>query len=686
MANDATLTFSLTVTDASGQASTAAATVTITVAAGDNDAPTADAGPGQAVNEGDPVTLDGSGSSDPEGEALTYAWTQTGGGPAVALSSATVVSPTFTAPSQLANDATLTFSLTVTDARGLSSTAAATVAIAVAAGDNDAPTADAGPDQAVNEGDPVTLDGSGSSDPEGEALTYAWTQTGGGPAVALSSATVVSPTFTAPSQLANDATLTFSLTVTDARGLSSTAAATVAIAVAAGDNDAPTADAGPDQAVNEGDPVTLDGSGSSDPEGEALTYAWTQTGGGPAVALSSATVVSPTFTAPTQLANDATLEFSLTVTDARGLASTTADTVTIAVAAGANDAADRRRDAALNDVILPQVARVMAGSSSVAFWGRGEYRKLSGDSGALDWDGDLSGVHLGVDARLGDNLLVGVAASRMQGDFAYKDDNAGDRMDLGKGEYGLNMTSAHPYIGWGAGQLDLWATAGYGEGKLEITEKGEAMRSSDVDLRTVGAGGSGQLWGVGASRYRLKGEAMRSELEVKGAAGAAKVEAVRLRAALEGSHSRTLSDGGLFESSLEVGVRYDGGDGETGSGAEIGGRLGYRNPVTRATVEVRARTLLGHSGDYEEWGVQGSLAVQPGSDGQGLSLSLITSYGETGSGIQELWRNGLLKDGDDNAAANLLSRASGGPPGLRFCLARTRWRADAIWRDDPRRD
>ena len=143
---------------------------------------------------------------------------------------------------------------------------------------------------------------------------------------------------------------------------------------------------------------------------------------------------------------------------------------------------------------------------------------------------------------------------------------------------------------------------------------------------------------------------------MKGDAGAAKVDAVRLRAALEGSHSRTLADGGLFESSLEVGVRYDGGDGETGSGAEIGGRLGYRNPVTRATVEVRARALLGHSGGYEEWGVQGRLAVRPGADGQGLSLSLSPSYGESGGGIQELWRNGLLDDGDDNAAADYRAR------------------------------
>ncbi len=330
LAADAVLVFSLTVTDARNEASTAD-TVTVTVTAGTNDAPTANAGPDQTVAEGAAVTLDGSGSSDPEGEALTYAWTQTSGQD-VTLNGAATASPSFTAPTDLAADAVLVFSLTVTDARNAASTAD-TVTITVTAGSNDAPTANAGPDQTVAEGAAVTLDGSGSSDPEGEALTYAWTQTSGQD-VTLNGAATASPSFTAPTQLAAEAVLVFSLTVSD--GVNTSPPDTVTVTVEAGTNDAPTANAGPDQTVAEGAAVTLDGSGSSDPEGEALTYAWSQTSG-QTVNLSGDNTASPSFTAPTDLAADAVLVFSLTVTDARNEAST-ADTVTITVTAGTNDA------------------------------------------------------------------------------------------------------------------------------------------------------------------------------------------------------------------------------------------------------------------------------------------------------------------------------------------------------------
>ncbi|MXZ12745.1 MAG: hypothetical protein F4Y78_01850, partial [Candidatus Dadabacteria bacterium] len=101
-------------------------------------------------------------------------------------------------------------------------------------------------------------------------------------------------------------------------------------------NGAPVADAGPDQTVAEGALVTLDGSGSGDPQGELLDYAWTQTGG-PKVILGPTSQGSLGFTAPTQLANNVVYVFSLVVRDARGLESS-ADTVTITVTAGPNDA------------------------------------------------------------------------------------------------------------------------------------------------------------------------------------------------------------------------------------------------------------------------------------------------------------------------------------------------------------
>ncbi|MBN1487079.1 MAG: putative Ig domain-containing protein, partial [Anaerolineae bacterium] len=91
-------------------------------------------------------------------------------------------------------------------------------------------------------------------------------------------------------------------------------------------NHAPTANAGVDQTVETGDTVTLDGSGSSDPDGDALTYEWTQTGG-TAVTLSDIRAIQPTFTA----SETGILTFTLTVTDSWGLAATMPDMVQITV-------------------------------------------------------------------------------------------------------------------------------------------------------------------------------------------------------------------------------------------------------------------------------------------------------------------------------------------------------------------
>jgi predicted outer membrane repeat protein len=185
---------------------------------------------------------------------------------------------------------------------------------------NDPPIANAGADRSLMFGTSVTLDGSASFDADpNQTLTYAWAQTASTP-VSLTGANTAQPSFTAPSVVS---TLTFSLVVTDNFGAASVADS-VTISVT---NGKPVAHAGADQTVKSGHIVTLDGSGSSDPDGNIpLSYAWTQISGTP-IMLTGANTAQATFTAPSVAG---ALTFSLVVTDSTGLVSI-ADTVTVTV-------------------------------------------------------------------------------------------------------------------------------------------------------------------------------------------------------------------------------------------------------------------------------------------------------------------------------------------------------------------
>ena len=308
------------------------------------------------------------------------------------------------------------------------------------------------------------------------------------------------------------------------------------------------------------------------------------------------------------------------------------------------DSRDIKEMLAGSEFVMPLNAGAGSLASSMVFWGGGEYHNFSGESDALDWDGDLLGAQLGLDARLHNDILVGVAVSWLESEVDYKDDTG----IFGKGDYELAITSTHPYIGWRAGELDFWATLGYGAGDLEITEQGETPQSRDVNLRTVGSGTSGMLWQNDDTKLRLKGEFSQSTLEVRGGAFAKqKIDATSFRVAVEAARSRTLDGGGVFAPSLEIGARYDGGDGETGRGVEAGAGLRYNKPGSRFTIDGKVRALLVHDAGYEEWGMSGTVRFAPGVDAQGVSFSVSPGYGNSGSGVQELWRHGLADDATD---------------------------------------
>ena len=112
----------------------------------------------------------------------------------------------------------------------------------------------------------------------------------------------------------------------------------------------------------------------------------------------------------------------------------------------------------------------------------------------------------------------------------------------------------------------------------------------------------------------------------------------RVRMILESRGSLPLSAGGALTPTLETGLRYDGGDADTGFGFELGGSLGYS--VGGLSAQMRARLLEAHEdAGYEEWGMSGSLRLryQPGAGGRGVKLSLGSDWGATQSGVQSMW-------------------------------------------------
>jgi len=251
-----------------------------------NQSPIADAGPDQTVDEGQSVTLSAANSSDPEGRALTYSWVQTGGNMAVEISNATSAQAGFTAPLVGMDGEPLEFELTVTDDLGLTSYDYCIVNVSWV---NEPPTADAGVDQTVAEGDGVALDGLGSSDPD-DGITAVYWQQISGPEVEILDPTQLVTSFTAPDLTTESASLTFELAVQDAGGLIATDTCVVNVSWT---NEAPVADAGVDQTVDAGATVQLNGSGSTDPDDGIASIRWTQTGGTP-VTLSDPASFTPT--------------------------------------------------------------------------------------------------------------------------------------------------------------------------------------------------------------------------------------------------------------------------------------------------------------------------------------------------------------------------------------------------------
>ncbi len=288
------------------------------------------------------------------------------------------------------------------------------------------------------------------------------------------------------------------------------------------------------------------------------------------------------------------------------------------------------------------------GGHGVVFWGSGEQRALSLEKEALSWSGEAYTALVGTDGQLTRTLRAGVAASWFESYIDYTDKSGDDAI---KGAHESRMQAIHPYLGWsGDGGSRVWAVLGYGVGEIEIVDaeivERFGVQRSDSRLLAAAAGGSVRAVSEGALTVDVKGalEGTQYSVEANGEQGvieAVSVETHRLRLSVEGSRSYALGGGGSLTPSLEVGVRWDGGDGETGTGVEVGGGMSWRSASGAVSVEARGRGLLTHESGLNEWGAGGAVRLGAVDDGYGLSLSVLPSWGSVESGVSRLWEEGV---------------------------------------------
>ena len=269
-------------------------------------------------------------------------------------------------------------------------------------------------------------------------------------------------------------------------------------------------------------------------------------------------------------------------------------------------------------------------------WGRSAYRRIGGadDGRDLDWNSHLLSLQVGADTRIGKRLMAGASVAYSETDTEYT-------LGAETGDMEMQMTSVHPYLGWHAGEVDLWASFGYGAGDLEFLFDNGGKASSDVSMRTAAIGGSGPVAHVGYGTLQIKAVAQTSSLTVDGNANddlsELDVDVRRVRVGVEWSERHTTTSG-VWRSGLEAAGRYDGGDGRTGSGAEVGFSLGYIADAG-LTLETRGHALLTHSGDYEDLGLGALIQYRPNLGGQGLSFRLDPGWGNTQRGTDRMWND-----------------------------------------------
>ena len=276
----------------------------------------------------------------------------------------------------------------------------------------------------------------------------------------------------------------------------------------------------------------------------------------------------------------------------------------------------------------------------LSFWSRGARSSFAGREEALSLGGDVRTMMVGADYAKGP-LVAGLSLSNSRG--------LGEYAGVTGGQVASAVTGLYPWLGYTlSDRVSVWGVTGYGKGALTLMPGEGAALTSGLSMAMAAAGTRGALVAGGARGFELafKADALWVGTSIDGVEGpggnvtATAAAVTRFRTGLEGARGYTLAGRLSLRPSVEVGLRHDGGDAETGAGLDVGGGLVVSDASTGLAVDVRVRMLALHQADgFSERGMALSLSYNPTpSTPLGLTARVAPSWGgEATSGAEALW-------------------------------------------------
>ena len=264
-----------------------------------------------------------------------------------------------------------------------------------------------------------------------------------------------------------------------------------------------------------------------------------------------------------------------------------------------------------------------------SLWGRGVLSRFKGVADDVALDGEVASGMLGVDWSKGP-WTTGILLSYARGEGDYSSPQGGGAVES-------TLSGLYPYGRYRlTRRLSLWGVAGHGSGETRFMAEGAADEvAADLNLDMVAGGGSGLVLTPGASgglELAVKAEAMAVRTKtalVPDVVLAEKARTMRVGFGLEGKWHGFEMAGGPWTPMLEIAVRQDGGDAETGFGADIGAGLSWAAAEHGLEVELRARQMLVHEDkSLRDYGFTASLTWdRERSSDRGPSFTLRQTVG-----------------------------------------------------------